>query len=80
MSNIQNLIELLKEISLHKNKLKELEEKKKNIIFKIFNSNEKDLGSINIFDLENNDIFTKNDIHVENQIDESDFEDDTEKD
>jgi len=80
MSNIQNLIELLKEISLHKNKLKELEEKKKDIIFKIFNSNEKDLGSINIFDIENIDIFTKNDIYVENQIDESDFEDDTEKD
>jgi len=61
MKNIPNLIDILKEISFHKKKLKELELTKINILTKIFNNNEKELSTINIFNIKTTKISSKND-------------------
>lgn len=73
---MQQLLKILEEISNLKNKIEELEKTKLILIKEIFNQNSPKLNKNNLFNQE--PIISKDDIHIENQIDESEIYDDTE--
>jgi hypothetical protein len=72
---IEQLLKILEEISNLKIKIEELEKTKVNLIKEIFNQNSDKLNKINLFNQE--PIISKDDIHIENQIDESEIYDDS---
>ena len=73
MDNFVKLKNILNEISLAEEKIKTLKLEKNLILKKLFDKNKDKIINFNIF--KNNDILiTDNDIVVENDIQESDFE------
>lgn len=77
MSDIESLTKILRDLEIYSKKIKDLELLKKNILKKIFLENEDKINQINLLNNDKNEIITKDDIYIENQIDESDIEEDT---
>jgi len=72
---LNQLLKIMEEISELKNKIKNLEKTKTSLIKDIFNQNPDKLSNINLFNQE--PIISKDDIHIENQIDISEFDEDS---
>lgn len=76
MSDIESLTKILRDLEIYSKKIKDLDLLKKNILKKIFLENEDKINQINLLNKGKNEIITKDDIYIENQIDESDIEED----